>query len=218
MSKLIIFDMDGLMFDTEPLYFKANMKTAEKVGIPFDYDFYQQYIGSSDKDFFDAMYRQFDKDKVDLFKTYSEKDLKEALFADAPVLKEGLTDLLSFLKEKGYNTVVASSSERHIVNQLLLKAGIKDYFDGVVGGDEVEQSKPEPEIFIKARNLIPDQTLDVLVLEDSFNGIKAAEAAGYPVVMVPDLIEPSEEIRKITLDICHDLHEVLRKIKSEKLI
>lgn len=218
MSKLIIFDMDGLMFDTEPLYFKANMKTAEKVGIPFDYDFYQQYIGSSDKDFFNAMYRQFDKEKVERFITQSGKDLKEALFADEPVLKEGLTELLSFLKANGYKTVVASSSEREIVNQLLLNAGIKDFFDGVVGGDEVEQSKPKPEIFIKARNLIPDQKLDVLVLEDSFNGIKAADAAGFPVVMVPDLVKPDEDIRKLTLDICNDLHEVLRKIKSEKLI
>lgn len=210
--------MDGLMFDTEPLYFKANMKTAEKAGIPFDYSFYKQFIGSSDKDFFDAMYRQFDEEKVTQFKKESGKDLKEALYASAPVLKKGLVDLLSFLEEEGYKTVVASSSEREIVEQLLENAGIRSFFDGIIGGNEVEHSKPDPEIFLKAKELVSEDKLEVLVLEDSLNGIKAANAAGFPVVMVPDLIEPDEEVEKLTLDICHDLHEVLSKIKSEKLI
>lgn len=218
MTKLVIFDMDGLMFDTEPLYFKANMKTAEKVGIPFDYTFYKQFIGSSDQDFFDAMYRQFDEEKVTQFIAESGRDLKEALFASAPVLKKGLTDLLTYINEEGYKAVVASSSERAIVRQLLENAGIHKCFNGIVGGDEVKHSKPDPEIFIKAKELAGEDTSDVLVLEDSLNGIKAANAAGFPVVMVPDLIEPDDNVRELTLDVCHDLHEVLRKIKSEKLI
>lgn len=218
MTKLVIFDMDGLMFDTEPLYYKANMKTAEKVGIPFDYTFYKQFIGSSAQDFFDAMYRQFDEEKVTQFIAESGRDLKEALFASAPVLKKGLTDLLTYINEEGYKAVVASSSERAIVSQLLENAGIHKYFNGIVGGDEVKHSKPDPEIFIKAKELAGEDTSDVLVLEDSLNGIKAANAAGFPVVMVPDLIEPDDNVRELTLDVCHDLHEVLRKIKSEKLI
>ncbi|MCC5889538.1 MAG: HAD family phosphatase [Alkalibacterium sp.] len=218
MTKLFIFDMDGLMFDTEPLYFKANMKTAEKVGIAFDYSFYKQYIGSSEKDFFEAMYNQFDEEKVTHFISESARDLKEALFADSPILKKGLKDLLVYIEEKGYKAVVASSSEREVIHQLLENAGIQNYFDGVIGGNEVNHSKPDPEIFIKAKNLVSEDNLDVLVLEDSINGIKAANAAGFPVVMVPDLIEPDDEVRNLTLDICHDLHEVLNKIKSEKLI
>lgn len=210
--------MDGLMFDTEPLYFKANMKTAERAGIPFDYSFYKQFIGSSDKDFFDAMYRQFDEEKVDQFVSESAKDLKEALFAKSPVLKEGLIELLQFIQQNDYKAVVASSSERDVVNQLLINAGIQSYFDGVIGGNEVRQSKPEPEIFIKAKDLVSKEFCDVIVLEDSLNGIKAANAAGFPVVMVPDLIEPDDEIRSQTLDVCQNLHEVLSKIKSEKLI
>lgn len=218
MSKLIIFDMDGLMFDTEPLYYKANQLTADKIGIPFDYAFYEKYIGASEKDFFNAMYDHFEKVKVEQFIKDSVVDLKAALFASPPILKKGLVDLLEYLKANEFKTVVASSSEKAVVLQLLENANLLDYFDGVVGGDEVVHSKPHPEIFKKARQLIEGDITDVLVLEDSINGIKAANAADYSVVMVPDLINPDSHIEKLTLDICHDLHEVLSKIKSEKLI
>ncbi|MCC5895071.1 MAG: HAD family phosphatase [Alkalibacterium sp.] len=218
MNKLIIFDMDGLMFDTEPLYYKANQKTADKLDIPFDYSFYERYIGASEKDFFNAMYAHFEKSKVDQFIIDSVEDLKTALFASPPVLKEGLKELLDYLHSNGFKTVVASSSEKKVVLQLLKNADFFHYFDGVIGGDEVANSKPHPEIFEKARELIKEDVGPVLVLEDSVNGIKAANAAGFPVVMVPDLIEPDSETEKLTLDICHDLHEVLIKIKSEKLI
>ncbi|PRY83926.1 HAD family hydrolase [Alkalibacterium olivapovliticus] len=218
MTKLIIFDMDGLMFDTEPLYYKANQQTADKIGIPFDYSFYEKYIGASEKDFFSAMYDHFDESKVDQFITDSVEDLKSVLFSAPPVLKKGLVDLLDFLKENKYKTVVASSSEKKVVLELLENAGLTHYFDGVIGGDEVSHSKPHPEIFEKARQLIDGPISDILVLEDSINGIKAANAANFPVVMVPDLIKPDSHMKKMTLDICHDLHEVLNKIKSEKLI
>jgi len=218
MNRLIIFDMDGLMFDTEPLYYKANQKTADRIGLPFDYAFYEKYIGASEKDFFNAMYQSFDKEKVERFITDSTADLKDVLFAAPPVKKKGLVDLLDYLKSNEYKMVVASSSEREVVKALLVSAEVSDYFDGVVGGDDVTHSKPHPEIFIKASTLAGENLSNVLVLEDSVNGIKAANAAGFPVVMVPDLIEPDDEIRSRTLDVCHDLHEVLTKIKSDILI
>lgn len=218
MSKLIIFDMDGLMFDTEPLYYRANQKTADNIGIPFDYSFYERYIGASEKDFFSAMYDHFETSKVDQFVIDSVEDLKAVLFASVPPLKKGLIDLLDYLKSNEYKMVVASSSEKKVVLQLLENANLLDYFDGVIGGDEVTHSKPHPEIFEKASDLIKDSVTGILVLEDSINGIKAAHAAGFPVVMVPDLISPNTDTKKLTLDVCHDLHEVLSKIKSEKLI
>ncbi|MDZ7834188.1 MAG: HAD family hydrolase [Alkalibacterium sp.] len=92
------------------------------------------------------------------------------------------------------------------------------YFDDYIGGDEVEKSKPHPEIFQKAVQLVGDDNSDVLVLEDSLNGIRAAHSAGYKVVMIPDLIQPTKEAKSMTLDICENLEEILIKIKSEKII
>ncbi|EXJ22829.1 Beta-phosphoglucomutase [Alkalibacterium sp. AK22] len=218
MHKLVIFDMDGLMFDTERLYYEANQKTADRIGIPFDYAFYRQFIGVSDKDFFKAMEERFETNQVDQFKQESVKDLRVLLETTVPDQKKGLKELLTYLKDNGYKMVVASSSERRLVLKLLENAGLYAWFDGIVGGDEVQDSKPQPDIFLKACDLIEGDVSKVLVLEDSLNGIKAAHQAGFPVVMVPDLIEPNAYARTLAQAICEDLHEVLIKIKSENLI
>lgn len=214
MKKAVIFDMDGLMFDTESLYFKGNRMTAESVGIPFDYAFYENYIGSSDDDLYQGMYQTFEKEKVDAFIERAESDVEDVLFSSEPVLKEGLVPLLNYLKENHFKTVVASSSRRKVVQTLLKNANLTHYFDAIVGGDEVEVSKPHPEIFQKAAALTGYEQSEIVVLEDSMNGIRAAHAAGIDVIMVPDLIQPTDEARKLTLDICNDLHEILRKIKN----
>ncbi|GEK91555.1 HAD family hydrolase [Alkalibacterium kapii] len=215
MNKVVVFDMDGLMFDTEPIYFKANKKTAKRFDIPLDYPFYEKYIGASEADFFDAMYQAFPEHDVKQFTIDSKKDVEDLLLAELPVMKKGLVELLTYLKEQGYKTVVASSSERKLVEKLLDITGLKTYFDGYIGGDEVAESKPNPEIFQKAVALAGNKESDVLVLEDSLNGIRAAHSAGYKVVMIPDLIQPTEEAEKKTLEICEDLEEILIKIKSE---
>jgi len=218
MTKIVIFDMDGLMFDTEPLYYRAQQKTADALHIPFDYPFYEKFIGTSEADFFEAMRNKFPESNVEQFIIDSKKDVEELLLSEPPELKKGLTELLIFLKENGYKTVVASSTEKSLVEKLLRLTHLLPYFDDFIGGDEVEKSKPHPEIFQKAAMRVGDEDSDVLILEDSLNGIRAAHSAGYRVIMVPDLIPPDEEARAKSLDICEDLEEILIKIKSEKLI
>ncbi|HAJ69741.1 MAG: HAD family hydrolase [Alkalibacterium gilvum] len=215
MNKVVVFDMDGLMFDTEPIYFKANKKTAERLNIPFDYAFYEKHIGASETDFFAAMYRKFPDHNVKQFTIDSKKDVEEFLVSEPPEMKKGLVDLLEYLKENNYKTVVASSSERKLVEKLLTLSGLESYFDGLIGGDEVAESKPHPEIFQKAVERVGNKESDILVLEDSLNGIRAAYSAGYKVVMIPDLIKPTEEARTKTLEIVENLEEILIKIKSE---
>lgn len=215
MKKAVIFDMDGLMFDTETLYFKANQKTAEKVGIPFDYSFYENYIGASDEDFFAGMYESFEKEKVDLFLELSGVDVENELFSTPPKLKEGLLSLLDYLKENNYILAVASSSKRFIVEKMLKNANLTSYFSAVVGGDEVIQSKPHPEIFKKAAALTGVESSQILILEDSLNGVRSAYAAGIDVVMIPDLLAPDNEAREKTLEICNDLHEIIIKLKRD---
>ncbi|MER2064667.1 MAG: HAD family phosphatase, partial [Alkalibacterium sp.] len=190
MNKVVVFDMDGLMFDTEPIYYKANQKTADVLNIPFDYSFYEKYIGASEDDFFAAMYDKFPNSNVQQFIKDSKKDVEDLLLSEPPAMKKGLVELLTYLKENNYRTVVASSSDRKLVEKLLDMSGLKGYFDNFIGGDEVARSKPHPEIFEKALQLVGDQNSEVLVLEDSLNGIRAAHSAGFKVVMVPDLVHP----------------------------
>src|SRR5699024_3179235 len=144
----------------------------------FDYSFYENYIGASDEDFFAGMYESFEKEKVDLFLELSGVDVENELFSTPPKLKEGLLSLLDYLKENNYILVVASSSKRFIVEKMLKNANLTSYFSAVVGGDEVIQSKPHPEIFKKAAALTGVESSQILILEDSLNGVRSAYAAG----------------------------------------
>jgi HAD superfamily hydrolase (TIGR01509 family) len=213
--KAVIFDMDGLMFDTESIYYKANQKTADELGLPFDYPFYEKYIGASDEDFFAAIYEANDDKKlVDAFIKKSREDWVDYLLNVSLPKKKGLVELLDFLREKGCTLVVASSTERWLVDQLLKKAEVDHYFDGVVGGDEVERSKPNPAIFLKAWEKTTAKKEETLILEDSLNGIRAAYDAGIPVIMVPDLFEPNDEAKEKTVTIYEDLLEVKEYVKQ----
>lgn len=129
-------------------------------------------------------------------------------------LKPGLLEILAFLKELNIKMAVASSSHFSDIVHHLKHEGLSEYFDFVVGGDQVEESKPNPEIF-----LAPCKSLDVspqnaLVLEDSYNGFLAAKSAGIPVIVVPDLLEPSNDVLAEAEGVFPSLHEVKTYIES----
>jgi len=214
--KAVIFDMDGLMFDTETLYYKANQQTADRLGLPFDYAFYEKYIGASDKEFFNAMYEaNEDKELVDAFVEQSDRDARTMFFSGQLKKKPGLDKLLAYLKEKNIKKIVASSTERNLVEQLIAEVDLRDYFVDVVGGDEVEHSKPHPEIFIKALERLGTDKEETLVLEDSLNGVKAAYSAGIPVIMIPDLFIPNEGLKEKAVEIKDNLNEVIDYIENK---
>lgn len=211
--KAVIFDMDGLMFDTEAIYYKANKKTADRIGLSFTKEFYLQFVGSSDKDLFNGMYNHFkDDEKVDLFVEQSNNDAHEMLTSGKVEKKKGLGELLDYLKENKIKCVIASSSEKWLVEAVTKKNEVRDYFIDTVGGDEVENSKPNPDIFLKALEKLGTSKDETLVLEDSLNGVKAAYSAGIPVIMIPDLIEPNEEAKEKALSVEENLLKVKKFI------
>lgn len=211
--KAIIFDMDGLMFDTEAIYYQANQKTADDLGLPFTKNFYLQFVGASDKDFFAGMYKAFEeKDKVDRFVEESNEVAHEMLTAGKIDKKKGLIELLDHLKEKEIDAIIASSSEKWLVESITTNNEVREYFIDAVGGDEVEKAKPNPDIFLKALEKLGTNKEETLVLEDSLNGVRAAHAAGIPVIMVPDLIEPNDEANEKALAVEESLLKIIKYI------
>lgn len=211
----VIFDMDGLMLDTEKIYFNVNHLVAKELGFDFTKDFYRQFIGSDNRHYEEGVFALLQNDELAkefLEISYARLD-KE--FREGHVdLHEGLIELLEQLKEWEIPAVVASSTHREMVDHLLTKLKIRDYFIGVVGGDEVHYAKPDPAIFNKAASLFNVDKEEMIVLEDSLNGIRAAYAAGIRGIMVPDLVIPNEEAKEKSFKIVDNLTEVIDVIKE----
>ena len=122
-------------------------------------------------------------------------------------------ELLEYLKEKQIKTAIASSTKGPLVRKHLERTGLSGYFQEIVSGDMVEKSKPEPDIYLKACEVVGVLPENAMGIEDSFNGIRAVAAAGMTAVMVPDMVQPDEEIRQI-YDYCvQDLLEVKELIE-----
>lgn len=215
--KTVIFDMDGLMFDTEPIYYKANQKTADYLEMDFSFDTYAQFIGMGDKDY-KKMMREIYKDEELLTDFFAKSNkVLDYLFLNSDIeMKKGLVELLEYLRENNISAVVASSSHRKLVEQLLERLNVKEYFKAIVAGNEVKQAKPDPEIFNKAfKKAGAENKNEALVLEDSKNGVLAAKSADIPVIMIPDLIEADEEVKENTVEIVSDLNEIITYIEKK---
>lgn len=207
----VIFDMDGLLFDTELVYYESTQKIADEMGIPYTKELYMDFIGVSDeevKEHYHQIYQEFGKEKVDEFIRRSYEDTYKVFASGGVPLKDGVLELLDYLDQAKIPRVVASSNVRSAIELLLSKAGIQDRFSGILSAEDVTRAKPDPEIFKKAAAFLGTKPEKTLVLEDSKHGIMAANTAGIPVIMIPDLIEPTPEIQTKTLEIFDSLKKI----------
>jgi len=213
--KAVIFDMDGLMFDTERLSCRMWEKAAAEKGYTISDSIFQEIIGSNvieTEKIFKKKYGQ-DFPYLDLRKIrlhYTDLYLaKEGI----PV-KEGLYHLLSFLNKKRIKKAVATSTEKARASGIISRAGLSNNFDIIVGGDDVRRSKPEPDIFIETARQLNTAPEKCIVLEDSEKGIHAAIAAHMFPIMIPDLKGPSIFIRKKGIHICKTLEDVVKILEN----
>lgn len=196
--KGVIFDMDGLIFDTEKLYYEETQKVADAMSFPYDLDLYLRFLGVSDAEMWEeyhVIYRDFGADKVREFIERGHEAIKDRFIAGDVQLKPGVLTMLDYLDDLGVNRVVASSNTRPVIEHLLDQAGIAHRFNEIVSAENVVRAKPDPQIFIEAMNIMASEPQTTLVLEDSLNGIKAGHAAGIPVFLVPDLLPPTAEMK-----------------------
>lgn len=210
----VIFDMDGLMVDTENMMQKEVKKILQKMGYDAKEEITLQLIGLGDtrtKDVLENAYgKQFDHN---LF-LKMVLEVKEDIFHNQEIgVKKGLWELLKFLKRENIKNIVATGSTRESMNLILQRTGILKYFELSVCGDEIEKGKPFPDIFIKAAEKLNLPLERCLILEDSQNGIIAAKRANMSVIFVKDLVAPEKQYMEQIYAECSNLAEVIDYLK-----
>lgn len=207
----VIFDKDGLMMDTEAPVFDVWREVFSEWGLPeLTKELYGCYMGRDRRDNIRRISESYPGvDGEALYAACGERRI--ALFERHPIrTMPGLFELLDVLDARGIKKVVATSSSGENAKMTLEKCGVLHRMDAVISGETVKQSKPAPDIFLaaaKAADAVPERCL---VLEDSAAGVIAAHAAGIPVIVVPDMIDPPAEITALCERKCRDLSEVAR--------
>ncbi len=212
----IIFDMDGLMFDTGKVFVKAWDYAGEKMGIGKAGYMTKKTLGMnilmSKNIWLSEFGEQYNEQEL---RKYTKEFLTEYYKTNKVPVKKGLYTLLKYLKDKKYKLAVASSSPRWEVENHLNGAQIFEYFDVIICGDMIYKSKPEPEVYLKACELLKEEPEECFALEDSKNGLLSAHRAGCKPIMVPDLWQPDKEIEKILYRKFIDLKEVKDYFKKQ---
>ena len=211
MITAIVFDMDGVLFDTERLCQTCWLKLAEEDNIPNMEEVYALCIGVNAQTTERIVYENFGKDFP--YKEYCKRTsaMYNGYIEEHGVpVKDGVKETLAALAAAGLKIAVASSSRRDKVLLHLENAGIAQYFTAVVGGDTVTHSKPHPEIFLKACEALGVAPEEAIAVEDSHNGIRSAHAAGMTPVMVPDLLPVTEEMRELASYVAEDMNDACR--------
>ena len=214
----VVFDMDGVILDTENLGISAWRKAGVKYGISEDEinRVYRLIIGTKVERGNEIIRENFGKDfPSEDFRKECGSYIRDVLMTKIP-LRPFAREILEFLKNNGIKVALASSTRYEVVIRELTQEGLIGYFDVIIGGDLVAKSKPEPDIFLKAIADLGETPENCFIVEDSANGIRAAHASGAKPIMVPDLVTPTEEIKALCHKIFDSLGEVMEYLGTQK--
>lgn len=216
--KAIIFDMDGVIFDSERLIMRCWIKIGEKYGIPDIEKTCRACIGinrqATEAVFYRRYGRGFEYDKL----RHEAADMFFASLENGVLpVKKGARELLGYLARKSVPTAIGSSTKTDIIKKELADAGLIEYFAEIVGGDMAPRSKPAPDIFLLAAKKLGIPPENCLVIEDSHNGVRAAAAAGMRCIMVPDLLPATDEMRKAAAEVMDGLDDVRQYFEEHAL-
>lgn len=206
----VVFDMDGVIFDSERAVMNCWLELAQKYDIKDIEKPYFACVGTTMTRTREIMLETYGEDfPYDEYARESSLMYHEKYDGGKLPMKPGVVELLSYLKEKGKKIALASSTRRETVTNQLRWAGIIDYFDVIICGDMVARSKPAPDIFLKACQELGVSPENTYAIEDSYNGIRAAHAGQLRPIMVPDLLEADDEMRGMAECVCDNLNEVI---------
>jgi HAD superfamily hydrolase (TIGR01509 family) len=212
----VIFDMDGLLFDSERLYAQAILTAAAEVGCPMSHDIFLQLVGRSHEVNHAFLLGHYGPDYPlqTLIATWG-RHFRELAAAGLP-LKPGAIELLDLLDDLGLPRAIATSSTHATVQANLLVHSLTGRFHGVVARGDYANGKPAPDPFLKAAERLCVAPALCLALEDSHNGVRSASAAGMMAVMVPDPIPATDEIQGLCTHVVVDLHDVCRMLGVQR--
>lgn len=194
-ANAFIFDMDGLIFDTERIFMEILQEIAGKQGYHLTKEMYVETLGLCGDILEQKMVSFFGKEYLfaENNRSVSEKMHEMAENEGLPVKPE-IKECLKVLKEKQIPCAVASSTKSDTVKEFLEKAGLLSFFQVILGGEMVSHSKPAPDIFLEAARQLGETPTDTCVLEDSENGVIAASKAGCGIICIPDLKMPAQDV------------------------
>ena len=213
--ELFLFDMDGLIFDTENIYVNKGREIAKRNGFILTDEFIRKTTGLTESPLRKCYEEEFNGKFP--FEAHA-KEIRDYIWELTEVggipLKEGVLEILEFLKENNKKIVLATSSSYEMATKLLKSKDILKYFDDLVTAENVKIGKPNPEVFLIGAEKVKADIKKSMVFEDSFNGIRAAYAAEAYPVMIPDMLEPTEEIEKLLFKKYDSLLEVIKFFKK----
>ena len=211
-----IFDMDGTLFDTEKFYRQAWVETADFFGVERKPTIGDEMGGvnfAQAMNIFAKYYPQLDGKKYfdKVFSTANQRADNDLKFLP------GAKEIIEFFASKKVSMAIASGSYHATIDKNLRRMGVREFFSAIVGGDDIVNGKPAPDIFLKAAaelNLAPN---DCYVFEDSFNGIIAAHRAGCVPVMIPNQLEPTDDVRKICAGVYKNFFEAIDALDRQEI-
>jgi HAD superfamily hydrolase (TIGR01509 family) len=211
----VIFDMDGVIFDSERLVIECWQVVAEKHNVPDIVEICMRVQGNNREETGRRFREKYGKGfPYEVYKKEVSALFRQLYGGGRLPLKPGVVEILEELKRKRVPLALASSTRTDIVKLELDEAHLLPYFDAVLGGDMAPRSKPEPDIFLAAAAALQVEPKNCYVLEDSYNGIRAAYRAGMHPIMVPDMQQPTEEIRKLAEIIADNLLTALEFLRK----
>jgi beta-phosphoglucomutase-like phosphatase (HAD superfamily) len=214
--KAVVFDMDGLLVDTETVVFRAMQRAADRIGGEMPFSTFQRMVGLqhevSDLILQEHFGQGFD---LDAWSSAVSGHFQEELAAGI-ALKAGVGEILDWLDDAGLPRAIATSSRLASLHQSLGPHGLVERFDALITRDLPIRGKPHPDPFLKAAEALGIAPGDCLALEDSHNGVRSASAAGMMTIMVPDMLDPTEEMESLCVRIARDLHEVRDLLEAQR--
>jgi len=213
--KAVVFDMDGLLVDTETVVYRAMQRAAGGIGSEMPFATFQRMVGlqhaHSDLILIEHFGDDFD---LEAWSAAVSAHFREELGAGI-ALKAGVVEILDQLDLLGLPRAIATSSSLESVRASLGPHSLVDRFHALVTRDVQTKGKPHPEPFLKAAEALGVDPADCLALEDSHNGVRSASSAGMMTVMVPDMLDPTEEMETLCVRIAQDLHEVRAWLEAQ---
>lgn len=211
----VLFDMDGLMIDTESISGQAWLRAAEEVGVDIPEAVILGMVGLSVGKSLEHVADHFqDRTLAETLSQHCRHHYRELLTHGELRLKTGIIEMLDWVESRALPHAVATSTQRQMCELKLRRSGLGRYFQHSVAGDEVANTKPAPDVYLAAAARLGARPADCVVLEDSLTGMHAGLAAGMRVILVPDMVKPEAQQTSGALAVCQDLHQALALLKT----